>query len=279
MKLGYGNYGMPTTPYPEMVRQVADIGYDGLELCVGSNWPTAPTHLSGQDRRDLRDLMADANLEFIALMVSGMKVLELDDAQHAANLGELETIFELGYDLGIVAPIVINTMGGKIEEWDSLRDLLIERTADWANVAAKCGGIYAMEPHVGGIVNSPEKATWVLQTVDHPNLRLNFDYSHFELIDIPLADTIEPLIAYTVATHVKDSHGRPPNFRFALPGEGLLDYADYMRQMKTVGYDGYITVEISAQLFRAEGYDAVDAARRSYATLADALERSGVNRA
>jgi inosose dehydratase len=277
MKLGYGNYGMPATPYAEMVRQVSTIGYDGVELCVGAQWPTAPANLDGANRKQLRQSMADAGLELIALMVSGMKVLEPDDDQHAANLAELETIFALGHDLGLEHPIAINTLGGKIEEWETLRHKLAERVADWANVAASCGGVYAMEPHVGGIVNSPERALWLLRTVDHPNLKLNFDYSHFELIDVPLAAAIEALVPYAVATHVKDSHGRPPSFRFALPGEGTLDYADYMRQMKAAGYDGYITVEISAQIFRAEGYDALEAARRSYATLAAALERSQVN--
>lgn len=278
MKLGYGNYGMPATPYPEMVRQVAAIGYDGVELCVGAQWPTAPANLTGADRKQLRQLMADANLELIALMVSGLKVLELDDAQHAANLAELETIFALGHDLGLETPVVINTLGGKIDEWETLRAKLAERVADWAAVAARSGGLYAMEPHVGGIVHSPDRAVWILETVDHPNLKVNFDYSHFELIDVPLAAAIEALVPYAVATHVKDSHGRPPSFRFALPGEGAVDYADYMRQMKAAGYDGYITVEISAQIFRAEGYDALAAARYSYDTLASALERSGVNR-
>ncbi len=249
MKLGYGNYGMPTTPYAEMVSQVATIGYDGLELCVGETWPTGPANLDRADRKHLRESLAKANLELIALMVSGLKVLELDDAQHAANLAELESIFALGHDLGLENPIVINTLGGKIDEWETQRDKLAERVADWSEVAVKHDGVFAMEPHVGGIVNTPQKAVWVLRTVDHPHLRVNFDYSHFELIDVPLADAIEDLVSYAVATHVKDSHGRPPQFRFALPGEGALDYADYMRQMKAAGYDGYITVEISAADF------------------------------
>lgn len=277
MKLGYGNYGMPTTPYAEMVSQVAAIGYDGVELCMGAAWPTSPANLDKDDRKRLRDLLAAANLEVSALLATGLKVMELDDAQHAATLAQVERIVELGHDLGLERPIVITTLGGTIDQWEKLRYRLAERTADWAEVTAKCGAVFAMEAHVGNIVDSPERTLWLLRTVDHPNLKINFDYSHFELLDIPLADAVEQLASYAVATHIKDSKGRPPDFRFLLPGEGRLDYADYMRQLKAAGYDGYITVEISAQIFRAPGYHAVDAARRAYAVVASALERSGVN--
>ena len=277
MKLGYGNYGMPSTPYAEMVSQVAALGYDGVELCMGAAWPTSPANLDSADRKRLRGLLAAAILEASALLATGLKVFELDDAQHDATLAQVEQIVELGHDLGLEKPIVITTLGGRIEQWETLRYRLAERTADWAEVTAKCGATFAMEAHVGNIVDTPERTLWLLRTVDHPNLKINFDYSHFELLDIPLADAVAQLAPYAVATHVKDSKGRPPDFRFTLPGEGRLDYADYMRQLKAAGYDGYITVEISAQVFRSPGYDALDAAQRSYAVVASALERSGVN--
>ncbi len=37
-------------------------------------------------------------------------------------------------------------------------------------------------------------------------------------------------------------------------------------------------LRLAQQIFRADGYDALDAARRSYEALASALQRSGVNR-
>src|SRR5690606_24628197 len=65
MKIGYGNYGMPDTPYEQVIRQVRDIGYDGLELSVGASYPTSPDRLHAEDRKKMRSLMEDVGLEII----------------------------------------------------------------------------------------------------------------------------------------------------------------------------------------------------------------------
>ena len=117
-----------------------------------------------------------------------------------------------------------------------------------------------------------------MRAVNKPSLRVHYDYSHFELIDIPLEETMDKLLPYAAGMHVKDVSGRPPAFRFLLPGEGTLDYARYLRLLQERGYDGAVTVEISGQLFNAPGYDAVAAARFSYDTLAAAFSAAGIDR-
>lgn len=276
MKLAYGNYGMPNTPYQTMIQQVAGMGYDGLEVCVGAKWPTSAQNLRGAERKSFRKAMDAAGLGIASLMMSGVTVYELDSASHAANLEALRTVFGLSADLGFTENIVVNTMGGKIAEWETQRSLLAERVADWARVAAECGGVFACEGHVGGIINSSGRELWLLRQVNLPGLKVNFDYSHFELIDEPLQEAMDRLVPYAVGTHVKDSIGRPPSFKFLLPGEGQVDYADYMRRIYRTGYNSFITVEISGMIFNAPGYDAIKAAEFCYRTLSTARAASGV---
>ncbi|MBV7330529.1 sugar phosphate isomerase/epimerase [Chloroflexi bacterium TSY] len=278
MKIAYGNYGMPKTPYETLVRQVSEIGYDGLELCTGAAYPTAPERLSAANRQHLGQLIEDADLELDKLMMQGVTLLTSEDKQHAANLESLHHAFELGAALEMEQVVAVNTAGGRIEDWDTMRDLLAERVADWATVAAEHDAFFALEPHVGAIVHTPERTTWLLEQVDHPNLKINFDYSHFELVDVPLAEALGELKSHIVGTHVKDVKGRPPNFRFLLPGESELDYVDYLHQIEAVGYDGFITAEISAQIFNKPDYAPVAAARFAYQALADAFEKAGVQR-
>ncbi|MEZ4736046.1 MAG: sugar phosphate isomerase/epimerase [Caldilineaceae bacterium] len=248
MHIAYGNYGMPHTPYPMMIQQVAAIGYTGLELCVAPGYPTAPDALAPADRTALRQLSAEHHLAIDSLLLAKVPVLEADAEQHAAHLAGLRQIFELAADLGLAQPIVTSTLGGRIEDWVQKQDLLAACVHDWAAVAADYDGIFGFEPHVG-IIHTPERARWLLDQVHHPHLKLNFDYSHFELMDIPLADAIQQLIPHAVGVHVKDVRGVIP-FRFLLPGEGDVDYRDYLHRLQTAGYDGAITVEISGQLLR-----------------------------
>lgn len=275
MKTAYGNYGMPHTPYPAMLREVAAIGYDGLELCVTPGYPTAPGLLDAAQRKDLRLRALDLDLEIDTLMLSGISVLEPEDAKHQANLEQLRLIFALGAELGLDNPVLTSTLGGRTGDWERARTTLADRVGDWTAVSAECGGIFAAEAHVGGLVHAPERMLWLLDAVNLPALKLNFDYSHFELLDIPLKHAIEQLVPHAVGVHVKDVRGRPPDFAFLLPGQGTLDYADYLRQLNAVGYDGYITVEISGQVFGAPAYDPVAAAGFSFRTLSEAVSAAG----
>ena len=278
MKIGYGNYGMPHTPWPEMVQVVAAIGYDGLELCVGADYPTAPEHLTATDRRNLGDSLARNNLDLGPLMVSGVNVIEPANTRHEASLDRLRRIVALGHDLGLKRTVVVSTLGGKTNEWESARQLLGERVSDWARVAAEEGGFFAFEPHVGGIVDSPDRARWLLEAVGNSGLKVNFDYSHFELKDVPLQKAMTELLSDAAGIHVKDVIGRPPSFRFVLPGEGTLDYVDYLKRLSTTGYTNHVTVEISGMVFNAANYDPVAAARFSYETLARAFTVASIER-
>ncbi len=278
MKIAYGNYGMPHTPWPDMLSQVAAIGYDGLELCVTSGYPTAPDRLDATQRNDLRVRVLDLDLEIDTLMLSGISVHEPDDGRHRANLEQLRRIFTLGAELGLDSLVLTSTLGGRTGGWQRERTMLADRVGDWTAVSAECGGVFAAEAHVGGLVHAPDRMLWLLEAVNLPALKLNFDYSHFELIDIPLAHAIEQLLPYAAGVHVKDVRGRLPDFDFLLPGEGYLDYAEYVRRLNAAGYEGYITVEISGQVFGAPGYDPTAAAEFAFRTLSEAVKSAGKDR-
>ncbi len=271
MRIAYGNYGMPDTPYAAMLRQVAAIGYDGLELCVAPGYPTAPDRLNAAQRMDLRQRAHDHGLEIDTLLAAKISVFEADAETHAGHLEQARYIFALAADLGLERPALTSTLGGRTDDWARSRALLADRVGDWATVAAEEGGIFACEAHVGGLAHAPDRVLWLLEAVNLPSLKVNFDYSHFELIGIPLAQAIDQLSAHAVGVHVKDTQGRYPEFRFLLPGEGDLDYAAYLRQLTSAGYEGSITVEISGQVFGAAGYDPLAAAAFSYRTLSDAV--------
>jgi inosose dehydratase len=71
---------------------------------------------------------------------------------------------------------------------------------------------------------------------------------------------------------VKDArHTADGKHEFVLPGDGGFDYVRYFKALDQIGFAGPVVVEVSAQLFNKPGYDPIEAARRSYRVLADAL--------
>ncbi|HTN74574.1 MAG TPA: TIM barrel protein, partial [Pirellulaceae bacterium] len=107
--------------------------------------------------------------------------------------------------------------------------------------------------------------------VNSPALRAAYDFSHFQLRGRKLAESWATLATQTAFIHVKDATGEPGKFRFLLPGEGTIDYADYFRLLKRDGYRGCVMVEVSGQIWNQPGYDPIAAAKQCYVVLKKAL--------
>ncbi|MBT4496748.1 MAG: sugar phosphate isomerase/epimerase, partial [Gemmatimonadetes bacterium] len=206
-------------------------------------------------------------------------VLARDPDEHAKNWARLTGAIDLCADwAGPSGPPVLETvLGGGQDEWEAVEELAVERLAALAAYSAERGVTIAIEPHVGCALDTPEKSLRLLDRIDSPHFKINFDISHFDVLGIPTAESVAALVPHAVHTHVKDQRGRYPDHEFLIPGEGPFDYVDYMREMDKAGYDGYITGEVSMMVHRRPDYDPVAAAELTYKTLAEAFDKAGIS--
>jgi sugar phosphate isomerase/epimerase len=270
LELGFSLYGMKSMPLADALRTCSEIGYKNVELPLNPGFPTELAVLTEEKRRELRELLATNHLAVSALMLN--LSLVATDAQHADNLARITAAGKLAHELNAENPPLVETvLGGKPAEWDALKDRMAERLRDWAKAAAEAKIAVALKAHVGSAVNSPERLLWLLEQVKSPAIVVGYDYSHFELAGLALADTLRALLPQTRFIHVKDTTGDSAKFQFLLPGQGRTDYGAYFALLRELGYRGPIVVEVSAQVFNKPGYDPVQAARESYAALAPKL--------
>lgn len=275
VSFGFTLYGMRKLPVKEALRVCSEIGYDSVEIACMPDWPCAPESLAAIDRQELRKQLNGSRLALASLMENVSPLA--DDQAHAANLERLKRACGLGHDLvPETTPIIETVLGGQPAAWEQVRDKMASRLQDWARLAVAEKAIIALKPHVGGALHTPEGATWLMDQLKSPGLRLAYDYSHFELRNIPLKSSLESMLPQTVFIHVKDSAGTADKVQFLLPGDGRTKYSDYFQSLKTAGYRGPIVVEVSGQLHTRPDYDPVQAARRSYAHLAPLLQKAGL---
>ncbi len=269
ISLGFSLYGMKTVPLDDALRTCAEIGYRNVELALNPGFPTEPKLLSADARKNLRSQLASLRLDVSALMLN--LSLTANDEAHAKNLDAIKAAAQLAQDLVLQQPVTETVLGGKPTEWDNIKDRMAERLQSWAAVAAAGKITLAVKAHVGSAVNSPERLLWLLEKANSPAVKAAYDYSHFQLAGIPLADSLKTLLPQTRFIHLKDATGDAKKFQFLLPGEGKTDYAAYFKLLKQLGYNGPVVVEVSGQIFNKPSYDPIAAAKKCFAVLSAAL--------
>ena len=80
-----------------------------------------------------------------------------------------------------------------------------------------------------------------LDDVNHPAVRANIDISHLQLSRTP-AEELRRLRGRAIHVHISDCdgkvHGDLP------PGRGVVDFPPYLREIKALGIDGAVSIEL-----------------------------------
>ncbi len=279
MKLAYGTYAMPTVPLEDAIPMIAEIGYEGVEICISERHGSSLDQLGAARRALLRGLLDEHGIGVPAVFFLG-GIHAPDDETHRANLESISGCAQLARDLGISeTPVVALGFGGGSDAWETVRPRLIDQLGELGELAEREDFVLAGEAHSKGAVNSTERVIQVLGAVNHPRVRLHFDIVHFFLGGEEIAECVPRLVPWTAHTHVTDAVRHPDNrFDPRLPGDGELDMVAYVRAMDEAGWDSYITLEISGLIWGADGYDTEAAAQRCYDELAAAFDAAGVVR-
>ena len=273
MKIAYSTYALQGVDPFVAVERVRQIGYEGLEINCGPAWPTDLERFGTEARLRLRDALQRAGFPPPVLMHLIHLCAADEDADAKSAL--LADTCRLARDLSWEdrPSVVTTTLGPQAGSWDESKEAVAGRLRRYADLVTAENCILAVEPHVGQELDSPHKARWLMDAVDHPRVRLNFDYSHYLVQGIELQESLDLTAAYSVHTHIKDGRMVDGKVQFALPGDDRLDLVAYLRAVRAAGLEVPITVEVSAQIWGRDDYDPWPVAEHCFANL-DAARRA-----
>ena len=279
MLLGYSLWAMPDVPIDVSVPHLAALGYDAVEIVVLPRYTTALAKMDAAERRRIPALLRQHGLTLSALNYY-TALLEPDPAIFADHLAAIKETIDLAvaWTQGNQPPVVISGVGGSPGELPARMAEVIDRAGAIGDYAASRGVIVALEPHIGAAIETPDLMAYVIQQIGSPSIWVNFDISHFNVLGIPMQESVAKMLPYTAHTHVKDERGRAPNYEYLIPGEGEFDYVAYLQAMERGGYVGAVSVEISFMVQRRAGYDPLETATTSYAVVAAAFDKAGIRR-
>lgn len=277
LAIAIGNYGMQSYKVEDAIRLIADLKYDGIELSVMPGWDSSPQTLTRERRAPLRQMLVDSHLELASLMED--LTPSAVDAEHLKTLDRLKQAAELGRDLAPQSPPLIQTVlgGGK---WNDKKELFRDRLGDWLQIAKSTRTVIAIKPHRSGAMSRPDEAAWLLaQLGSSPWMGMIYDYSHYALRDMSIAETVKAALPITVQIVAKDVAKRGDQVEFALPGEAnTFNHAEILSDFYRSGFRGSVCCEVSSQVFRRAGYDAAAAGKACYEYMKSTFDKSQIPR-
>jgi sugar phosphate isomerase/epimerase len=242
---------------PEMCRRVRELGFSGIFTRFRANDP----HTTPPDQaRRVRDLLAAEGVRLFQVTGYWQNLVTPDETARAESVRTLQAALRLAAALGARA---IDTGPGSLNpdgpwfphpgNWtfDSRRQLT-KSLKECAPVAEECGVYLSLEGHQLVTLDSPEVTKEILDDVDSPWVRSDFDSANW--ITLPtlfqtgtaIDHMFDVLGDHIVSCHAKDiwiENRLTLHLQDGCPGKGLMDFKTLFIRMENLNPDYPVIVE------------------------------------
>ncbi len=129
--------------------------------------------------------------------------------------------------------------------WNKVWDVLVESCQFTASVAKKYDRTIIMEPRVGEIICSADSMIRLINDVNMPNFKANFDTGHFSAQRENVILALYKLEGMYANIHIADNI--PANVDHLSIGDGCIDWMEFFRVLDDQNYDGYLGLDLSGR--------------------------------
>ncbi len=225
-------------PFLERFERAAAAGFPAVEFW----WP------AGEALDEVESAIKDAGLQ-VALfnfdagdMAAGDRGLLSDPGRAQGFRENVPVALELAQRIGCER---MNALVG-LERSPSERDQQLKLAAEnvrWAADQAAPYGVYITIEAVNTFENGPylvpttRQAAAFIDTVDRPNVRIQWDAYHMQRMEGNLVATVTEFLPRIAHIQIADSPGRGE------PGTGEINYPFVLDAIDALGYEGWIGLE------------------------------------
>ena len=228
-------------PYLDRFRMAVDAGFAGIEM---------QTIADAKEAEAVRDAASQSGLRIHSVMnmdhwkfpissadpeVVGKSVTGMETSLRNAKLWGADTV--------LLVPAVVSPQTSYQEAWTRSQKVIRERLLP---LASDLKVIVAVEEVWNKFLLSPLEFARYVDEMSSPWVKAYFDVGNIVFYGYP-QDWIRTLGPRIAKVHLKDFQLDRPAGRFNWKnlGEGDIDWVEVRKAMGDVGYDGWVTTEIS----------------------------------
>lgn len=242
MQLGLINSAWVQANQPTVfgLQKTKELGFDCVDIFAD------PLDLDVRERRLIKDECDRLELPIVSIACVATGLIDFNPSCQRFHLERCERYLDLVYEYE--AKNLLLVLGEYIwnqevippaEQWQTAV-INCRRLGDYA---AKLGVQIALElePFHLSLLNNVDNMVRFIDDCDHPAVRANIDISHLCLAQVAPQE-LRRLQGKAIHVHISDcdgkKHGDLP------PGRGVVDFLPYLQEIKKLGIDGAISIEL-----------------------------------
>jgi sugar phosphate isomerase/epimerase len=222
------------------IRMTREIGFDTIDIF------TDPLDIDVKERRLIKRECDRMGLPIVSIACVAVGLIDFNPSVQRFHLQRCRAYLDLAYEYE--AKNVLLVIGEYIwerqvippaEQWATgVRNL-----RELGKYAADLGVQIALElePFQLSLVNNVDSMVRFLDEVDHPAVQANIDVSHLQLSHTA-PEELRRLKGKAIHVHISDCdgkvHGDLP------PGRGVVNFAPYLREIRDLGIEGAVSIEL-----------------------------------
>jgi hexulose-6-phosphate isomerase len=228
-------------PFLDRFKLAVDVGFVGIEMQTVTDPAEAEKIREAAEKSGLR-IHSVMNSEHWRSPISSPDPAVVDKSV-AGMETSLRNARLWGADAVLLVPAVVGPETSYRDAWTRSQKVIRERILP---LAQELKVIVAVEEVWNKFLLSPLEFTRYVDEFQSPWLKAYFDVGNVVFYAYP-QDWIRTLGTRIVRVHLKDFQLDRPNGRFFWKniGEGDVDWVEVRKALGEIGYDGYVTTEIS----------------------------------
>lgn len=242
MQLGLINSAWVQANQPTIygLQKTKELGFDTVDIFVD------PLDIDVKERRLIKDECDRLQLPIVSIACVATGLIDFNPSVQRFHLERVKKYLDLAYEYE--AKNVLLVLGEYI--WNQE---VIPAEVQWQTGVNHCRqlGDYAsglglqialeLEPFALSLVNSVDSMVRFLDDCNHPAVQANIDISHLLLANVA-PEELRRLRGKAIHVHISDcdgkKHGDLP------PGRGVVPFDPYLREIKDLGIEGAVSIEL-----------------------------------
>jgi D-psicose/D-tagatose/L-ribulose 3-epimerase len=242
MKLGLINSAWVQANQPTAfgLQKTKELGFDTVDIFVD------PLDIDVKERRLIKDECDRLELPIASIACVAVGLIDFNPSVQQFHIDRVKAYLDLAYEYE--ADNVLLVIGEYIwnqevippeEQWKTG----VENCKQLGDYAANLGVKIALElePFKLSLVNSVETMVRFVDDCGHDAVKANIDVSHLLLADVA-PEELRRLKDKAIHVHISDCdgkvHGDLP------PGRGVVPFEPYLQEIKNLGIDGTMSIEL-----------------------------------